>query len=618
MPSELKKNRNFFQPYRGSVSPKGERLFYPCHSYAGLSIFLFVSLMMFLLTVSCPPACRAADQASLHPKTIMDLQPFRQASSIPIKSARGEEGQATLINLNPDINDWYLLQLNWGNRAPAEAYHLEIADRRTQALMLDHDNPYGLTIAGGEGKYVCDFWGTTPPDSLKKARASGAAYAPLCGGKIYLRNPVKGHRTKIEVVTDLLRDDVPGGEKIVAFVRNTFFKYRYQKKAEEKVESKAGERLPQKKMDDGPGPALLDPKEADHLVKPPDLGVEIQESSPDGMVPGTWYAAKDNPGVYISVIVPKGIAPEVLRSYRNAVSGLDSVEAGGLVYLIAFDLDGFDLKYALGTEHPRVNWSDHILDRMRDRSLPGPDGIGVISPLVSTGLIDPRDENKTVATFTGGFKRTHGAFKWGELALKNHGSHYGFMENGIVFSKLQPGLATIYALNDGRVDMKTWTEEDNQLLPRIRYARQNGVPIIMKFDPVAPMSVPGPFVSRWAEGNWSGSEDKKLRTMRGAVALQEFQGRRFLFYAFFWSATPSAMARVFQAYRCSYAMLLDMNALEHTYLAVYRQEGSNLFVQHLIREMSEVDMAVKGQYIPRFLGFSDDRDFFYLTRKGAP
>jgi len=300
------------------------------------------------------------------------------------------------------------------------------------------------------------------------------------------------------------------------------------------------------------------------------------------------------------------------------VSGLDSVEVGELVYLVGFDLDRFDLKYALGTEHPRVNWSDHILDRMKDGSLPGPDGIGSIAPLASAGLIDPRDESRTAATFTGGFKRTHGAFGWGELALKNHGSHYGFIENGVVFSKLQPGLATIYALKDGWVDMKTWTEEDNQLLPRIRYARQNGVPIIMKFDPVAQMSVPGPFVSRWGEGNWSGSEDKKLRTLRAGAALQEFQGRRFLFYAFFWSATPSAMARVFQAYRCSYAMLLDMNALEHTYLAVYRRQGSNLYVQHLIRGMSEVDMTVKGQYIPRFLGFSDDRDFFYLTRKGAP
>ena len=75
------------------------------------------------------------------------------------------------------------------------------------------------------------------------------------------------------------------------------------------------------------------------------------------------------------------------------------------------------------------------------------------------------------------------------------------------------------------------------------------------------------------------------------------------------------MARVFQAYQSSYAMLLDMNALEHTYLAIYKRRGSNLYIQHLIQGMSEIDKTGKGQYIPRFLGYSDDRDFFYLTRK---
>ena len=51
------------------------------------------------------------------------------------------------------------------------------------------------------------------------------------------------------------------------------------------------------------------------------------------------------------------------------------------------------------------------------------------------------------------------------------------------------------------------------------------------------------------------------------------------------------MARVFQAYRCDYAMLLDMNALEHTYLALYRRSGSQLFVEHLIKGMSELDKS---------------------------
>ncbi len=186
-----------------------------------------------------------------------------------------------------------------------------------------------------------------------------------------------------------------------------------------------------------------------------------------------------------------------------------------------------------------------------------------------------------------------------------------------MFSNLQPGLSTIYVLNDGWADMKTWAEEDNGLLPKVRYARQNGVPIIMGYDPVTRSSIPGPWVSDWGKGNWSGSTDKKLRTMRAGAALQEFNAKRFLIYAFFWSATPSAMARVFQAYQCRYAMLLDMNALVHTYLAIYGRQGSNIAVQHLIKGMSEVDISVKGRYIPRFLGYADDRDFFYLTKKGA-
>ena len=103
--------------------------------------------------------------------------------------------------------------------------------------------------------------------------------------------------------------------------------------------------------------------------------------------------------------------------------------------------------------------------------------------------------------------------------------------------------------------------------------------------------------------------------MRAGAALQEFKGKRFFIYAFFWSATPSALARVFQAYRCRYAMLLDMNALEHTYSAIYKRQGPSLYVQHLIQGMSEVDRSVREQYVPRFFGYSDNRDFFYLLRR---
>jgi hypothetical protein len=579
----------------------------------GLFLFLFVAIQYFAAS------SRAADvKAPQDLKTIIDLQPFREITSIRIKEAGGPEGRATLINLNPHINAWYLLQLNGRAGGSPEAYQLENADPLNQTLLLDQAQPEGLVITSRKGESVCQLRGENFAESLKKARRSGAPYVPLCDGKMYLRNLTKGHRTGIEAATEFLRDKVPGGEEIVTYVRDTFFAYLYRRKAEERVESKPMEVLPPAQAKDGPAAGLIDPKQARRTLKPIDLGIEIEEPRDQGMAPGSWYPAKDNPGIFVSVIAPEGITPEIMNSYRHGVNPLDSVEQKGLVYLVAFDLGRFELKYVLGTVHPKVDWSEHISDRMRETSLPGPDGIGTVAPLVSTGLVNPMDAQKTVAAFTGGFKRIHGALKYGPLGLRNHGSHYGFLENGVIFSELQPGLSTIYVLRGGWAEMKTWREEDRSLLSEVRYARQNGVPLIAGFDEAAQMSVPGPLVNRWGEGNWSGSKDEKLRTLRAGAALQESQGRRFLLYAFFWSATPSAMARVFQAYQCRYAMLLDMNALVHTYLAVYKRQGARLFVQHLIQGMAEVDMTVKGRYVPRFLGYADDRDFFYLIRKELP
>jgi hypothetical protein len=296
------------------------------------------------------------------------------------------------------------------------------------------------------------------------------------------------------------------------------------------------------------------------------------------------------------------------------VNTLDSTEASSLCYLVAFDLDQFNLSYALGTEFPGVGWSPRILPGVREAKLPGPDGIENISPLVSTGLINPEDAPRTVAAFTGGFKREHGAFRYGELAQKNHGSHYGFVEDGVVLSKLQPGLATIFVLDDGQTEMKTWAERDNELLSKVKYARQNGVPLV-ELDEASRLTVPGALVNRWGPGNWSGSEDTRLRTIRAGLALQKRAGKTFLIYAVFSDATPSAMARIFQAYQCQYAFLLDMNALEHTYLAVYRRSGSELSIDHLLRGMGVVDKSVSGKSVPRFLAYPDNRDFFYITRR---
>ena len=112
-------------------------------------------------------------------------------------------------------------------------------------------------------------------------------------------------------------------------------------------------------------------------------------------------------------------------------------------------------------------------------------------------------------------------------------------------------------------------------------------------------------------------ERRRLWTLRAGLCVQERGPRRFLIYGYFSAATPSAMSRVFQAYQCRYAMHLDMNALEHTYLALYVRRSGQRLVEHLIEGMQQVDRTAGQEFAPRFLAFPDDRDFFYLTSRGA-
>ena len=62
-------------------------------------------------------------------------------------------------------------------------------------------------------------------------------------------------------------------------------------------------------------------------------------------------------------------------------------------------------------------------------------------------------------------------------------------------------------------------------------------------------------------------------------------------------------------------MLLDMNALEHTYLAVYGLGEAGIRVQHLVKGMEAVDRTVGEQSVPRFIGYPDSREFFYVMRR---
>jgi hypothetical protein len=303
-----------------------------------------------------------------------------------------------------------------------------------------------------------------------------------------------------------------------------------------------------------------------------------------------------------------------MKSHQNIAGKLDDIERKALVISVAYDLSLYDVGMMLGTEHPSLNWSIRANPSVRPKGWLGPDGFEKRDPIVSPGMIPPHLMSKVVSTFTSGFKRYHSAFRWGPLAQVNRGSHYGFIENGVTHSRLNPGLATITIDVAGQLDMKTWTEADDASLSSLRHARQNGVPIV-EWDENSRMGVPGSLVANWGQGNWSGSDSKTMRALRAGICLQETSGRRYLIYGYFTSVTPAAMARVFQSYGCRYAMHLDMNALEHTYLAVYDRDGSGSTTYYLDEGMKVLDESGVGVYVPRFVGMPDNRDFFYLLPK---
>jgi hypothetical protein len=75
------------------------------------------------------------------PQTILDLQPFRQATSTHIRSGSGKQGTATLVNLNPAINAWYLLSVDWNEGSRGGAWHLENARPHAAKILLDESIP---------------------------------------------------------------------------------------------------------------------------------------------------------------------------------------------------------------------------------------------------------------------------------------------------------------------------------------------------------------------------------------------------------------------------------------------------------------------------------------------
>ncbi|TCP38746.1 hypothetical protein [Rhodovulum marinum] len=544
-------------------------------------------------------ALRNATAQAARTKSIVELQVFRTR-----QEARAPDGtRLVLTAMNPGANGWFLLEIDPPGR-PRQSYHLENPAPGSRTLALTEGPDPALALTEENVTQLCRPWAAETPE-FDRARSTGLPFAVLCAGQLYLRNPVAGTRTTLERTAEFLRDRVAFGESLVGFVKSTLYKDRYLESGAVLADADPGRSAV----------ALGRARLAQHPVMYTTMTFDLVGASPERMEMGAWYAVNGAPGIFASALQPRMIDPAILAA-QDGANRLDAVEGRADVYLVGFDLSRFELGYETGTEHPRLDWSPRPSGAGRNWSIPGPDGVARPDPLVPTGMVSPDAAGRVAATFTGGFKRSHGAFRFGEMATTNHGHHYGFVVHGTVLSRLQPGLATLYVLDDGTIGMKTWTEADDALIRRIRFARQNGVALVER-DPDSGRPVPGALVRHWLPGNWSGSDKAELRTLRAGACMRQVGGKPFLAYAWFSTATPSAMARVFQAYGCDYAMLLDMNALEHTYMALYTNGAQGgIDTRHLVAGMAQIDARRRdGTRVPRFLGSADNRDFFYLLRK---
>ena len=338
---------------------------------------LCTALVAAVPLVALPATVQDRAVAPAPARTVLDLQAARPSESVTLGSAAGHRGSLTLTHLNPAVNAWLLLTLQAPGSRAAVAYHLENAAPSRQRIGLDPARPGQLTITAGDATNFCTLW---PGSALELARRSMLPYAPLCEGRLYLRNAVYGNRSTLEATTEFLRDHVWRGEQIIGFVRREFYRDAFATRGTSASApfSDAGRAVPP----EAPPAARMQGAGPQRALVAEGLGIDL--SVQGGLVPGQWYGAAGLDGVYASIAQPGALSAGVAQRRP-----LDGVEADALAYLVAFDLAAFDLAFALGTEHPRLGWSQHMRDELRNPRLPGPDGIDNAAPLARTGMVSP-------------------------------------------------------------------------------------------------------------------------------------------------------------------------------------------------------------------------------------
>jgi len=548
-------------------------------------------------------SCAAASYLETTNTAFFKLQPHKKGMLATYEG--GPFTQASLINLNSNINTWYILTLT--NQRHRESTYNIISVKESLKLRLDSKSPE-LLVGPANNVYRCNIEQEITRKYLQRKREK-FSYLSACNNLLFVTIKQDGFRSMVEKGAEVLRWlGGDAGESIISGVKNTIFKDKYLVKGETgelgaSVVVNSSVPLPRAEIGD---------RYTHTTIPAHSLGLKTLNAERK-LLTGEWYPLKNFPDVYASLIMPGMVSRDIQSSHRDLVNRLDGVESSAQVYLMSINLGKYTLGWGHGTDHPGVGWSSRARRIKRDNPY-GPDGFNSVAPLITLGHVPPMYWSKTIGTISGGFQKRHGAFRSGELAVTNKGHHYGFMQDGVMMVSPSEDLATVVIYWDGSVEMKRWTEQDNNKLYLVRHLRQNGVPLLQRDE--SGKAIPGGLVNQWGAGNWSGTAEAQLRAPRGGACLVETPKDNFLVYAYFSGATPSGMARVFQAYGCSFAMHLDMNSPGQTYASLFapkEEDGGLLDIELLMTDMYAYMGGNKKS--PRYFIKPDYKDFFYIMKR---
>ncbi len=550
------------------------------------------------------PVAAASYLETVNEKALFQLQPYKKAmlatyADTPFTSA-------SLINLNSNINIWYVLSLT-NKRNKRVNYNILAVDGNLM-LRLDANSPE-LLIGPPSNTYRCNIEDEITSKYIKRKREK-FSYLTACNNLLFVVIKQDGFRSMVERGAEILRWlGGDAGEGIITGVKSTLFKDKYLIQGKGDVQA---ERNPTEDGDAVLPRAAVGERYLYSTLPAHSMGLKT-EGSEKRLLAGQWYPLENFPKIYSSLIMPGMVSRDIQSSHRDRVNRLDGVENNALVYSMAISLGKYSLGWGHGTDHPGVGWSPRARLVKRDNPY-GPDGFNSMAPLIPLGHVPPMYWSNTVGTFSGGFQNRHGAFRRGELAKTGNGHHYGFMQDGVMLVSPSEDLATVIIYWDGKVELKRWTAQDNKKLYLMRHIRQNGVPLIHRDE--NGKGIPGELVRHWGAGNWSGTAEKQLRAPRGGACIIETSKDNYLVYAYFSGATPSGMARVFQAYGCSFALHLDMNSPGQAYASLFspkEENGGLLDIELLMTDMYAYMGGNKKS--PRYFIKPDYKDFFYIMKK---